>query len=166
MTPGSDSHLPGVFISQAMKKAIVLLFSLASLFSACRESEREDVLNAVLSVPCDAACIQTYMRENVYIDVDIKALARAICAGEEVDARLMAQAKVALYRYFSQVTVEGGHYRCEMSSGDGMALSPRLFDALQENLQEMNRGVDAMRRRDATLQLPPVDSAYLQSLLR
>lgn len=149
-----------------MKKAIVLLFSLAGLFSACRESEREDVLNAVLSVPCDAACIQTYMRENVYIDVDIKALARAICAGEEVDARLMAQAKVALYRYFSQVTVEGGHYRCEMSSGDGMALSPRLFDALQENLQEMNRGVDAMRRRDATLHLPPVDSAYLQSLLR
>lgn len=149
-----------------MKKTVILFLSLVFILPACRESEREDVLNAVLSVSCDTASVQTYMQDNRYIDVDIKALARAIYAGDEVDAGHVAQAKVALYRYFSHVTVEGGYYRCEVNSGDAMALSPRLFDALQENLQEMNNGVDEMRRRDATLQLPPVDSAYLQSLLR
>ena len=110
--------------------------------------------------------VKKYVYENRFIDIDIYAVARMIWAGEQVDTDVMAQVKVALYRYFSHVRIERDKYVCDLASGKEISVSSRVFTALQENLEEMNIGVLEMRKRDTALVFPAIDEAYLQSLLQ
>ena len=79
---------------------------------------------------------EKYVYENRFIDIDIYAVARMIWAGEQVDTDVMAQVKVALYRYFSHVRIERDKYVCDLASGKEISVSSRVFTALQENLEE------------------------------
>lgn len=149
-----------------MKRVTILYACLVLCLSACSESSTEGDTVGRSAYAVDTTVVQKYLRENVYIDVDMKILARAVAAGDKVDAVDMARVRVALYRYFSHVEIMSGHYCCALRSGEEIAVSSRVFDAMQENLCEMNKAADEMRSRDTTFQLPPVDSVYRASLLK
>lgn len=165
LTPGTYASRRYLYI-ESMKRVKILCACLVMLLSACSESSTEGGTVGRSAYAVDTAVVQKYLRENVYIDVDMKTLARAVAAGDKVDAVDMARVRVALYRYFSHVEIMEEHYRCSLRSGEEIAVSSRVFDAMQENLRETNKAADEMRSRDTTFQLPPVDSAYRASLLK
>lgn len=139
---------------------------MVGIVSSCQRIDNEAVCGALYAQETDTSLVKKYVGENRFIDVDMYAVARTVWEGEKVDADVMAQVKVALYRYFSHVRIERDKYVCDLTSGKEISVSSRVFTALQENLEEMNVGVAEMRKRDTALVLPAVDEAYLRSLLQ
>ena len=86
-----------------MKRVTILYACLVLFLSACSESSTEGGTVDRPAYAVDTTVVQKYLRENVYIDVDMKTLARAVAAGDKVDTVDMARVRVALYRYFSHV---------------------------------------------------------------
>lgn len=149
-----------------MRRFLIGLCILVGGVYACQRVGNESVWGVLYTQEVDTSLVKKYVYENRFIDIDIYAVARMIWAGEQVDTDVMAQVKVALYRYFSHVRIERDKYVCDLASGKEISVSSRVFTALQENLGEMNIGVLEMRKRDTALVLPAIDEAYLRSLLQ
>ena len=112
---------------ESRKRGTIWGAGLVLVCAACSEASAEGDTVGRPAYAVDTAVVQKYLRENVYIDVDMKTLARAVVAGDKVDAVDMARVRVALYRYFSHVEIMAGHYRCTLRSGEEVAVSSRVF---------------------------------------
>ena len=88
-----------------MRRFLIGLCILVGGVYACQRVDNESVCGVLYTQEVDTSLVKKYVYENRFIDIDIYAVARMIWAGEQVDTDVMAQVKVALYRYFSHVRI-------------------------------------------------------------
>ena len=93
-----------------MRRFLIGLCILVGGVYACQRVDNESVCGVLYTQEVDTSLVKKYVYENRFIDIDIYAVARMIWAGEQVDTDVMAQVKVALYRYFSHVRIERDKY--------------------------------------------------------
>ena len=100
-----------------MRRFLIGLCILVGGVYACQRVDNESVCGVLYTQEVDTSLVKKYVYENRFIDIDIYAVARMIWAGEQVDTDVMAQVKVALYRYFSHVRIERDKYVCYNKKG-------------------------------------------------
>ena len=106
-----------------MRRFLIGLCILVGGVYACQRVGNESVWGVLYTQEVDTSLVKKYVYENRFIDIDIYAVARMIWAGEQVDTDVMAQVKVALYRYFSHVRIERDKYVCDLASGKEISVS-------------------------------------------
>jgi len=107
--------------------------------------------------------VKELVNSNTIIDVDI---ARVSSPSSNLSDEDYAEMKAAIYRFYKNVKLENGKYVYLGTDGaKGVKLSERVFDANMKSLNDMNKGVEAARLRGDSVSMPPVDDAYLNSLL-
>ena len=76
------------------------------------------------------------------------------------------KAKAAIYRFYSNVTVEDGQYVFKIESGKQINISDRTFNELMDNLNKMNSSIREIRERGESVNIQPVTEEYLSGLLK
>lgn len=111
---------------------------------------------------------------NTFINVDISKLSFDITKAhvqgdsittQDLDNRL-AMAKAAIYRFFSNVKIEGDKYVQTVKSGKELNMSEDVYETLLENLEDMNRAIKEAKEKGPIIEMPEVTEEYLNSLLK
>ena len=58
-----------------------------------------------------------------------------------------------------------GHYVVRAESGKELNVSERVYEALSDNLNEMNTFIDNVKAKGEEIKIPEITSDYLNSLL-
>lgn len=148
-----------------MKALKLILIAFFPLMLACSGNGNSGNESAKVDEPTDA---RSYVDSNSYIDVDIEELAKAQATSgpDSIDKSDIAKAKAAIYRFYKNVDMKDGKYSCSASKGSDINVSDKVFGALLNNLNDMNRWLEeAKERGDSVITFTP-DSAYLESLLK
>ncbi|MDE7452716.1 MAG: hypothetical protein K2M52_05295, partial [Paramuribaculum sp.] len=105
---------------------------------------------------------------SAFIDVDIEALSSIILNRDsaDVNSEMLADAKIAIYRFYKNVKEVDGNLVCDIPDGASINVSETVFAALKENLQQMNDGIKEAREKGYDVVQSKPDSAYLNSLLK
>ena len=113
-------------------------------------------LESVLSIPVNTVQVKSLVENNNYLDVDVDRLSQSICSrsGNSIDTTAMGKMRAALYRFYSRVKV-----------AEEINISERLYEAILNNLNEMNTWVEQSKASGKEVMIQEVDEAYLNSLL-
>ena len=148
-----------------MKKNYYLL-GLLSLFviaqsctnhsKSCNSDSNE--CNRILKISnakTEPTAVEKIVRSNAFIDVDINRLSD------------ISKAKAAIYRFYSHVHVNGkNQYECTLKSAKEINVSQDVFDALQNNLDEMNKAIELCSKNGEKMNVMPITNKYLESFLK
>ena len=161
-----------------MKKYFYLL-GLISLFviaqsctnhsKSCNSDSNE--CNSILKISnakTEPTAVEKLVRSNAFIDVDINRLSEQMANGTRADnASDISKAKAAIYRFYSHVHVNGkNQYECTLKSAKEINVSQDVFDALQNNLDEMNKAIELCSKNGEKMNVMPITNKYLESLLK
>lgn len=161
-----------------MKKNYYLL-GLLSLFviaqsctnhsKSCNSDSNE--CNRILKISnakTEPTAVEKIVRSNAFIDVDINRLSEQTAKGTRADnASDISKAKAAIYRFYSHVHVNGNNqYECTLKSAKEINVSQDVFDALQNNLDEMNKAIELCSKNGEKMNVMPITNKYLESLLK
>lgn len=161
-----------------MKKNYYLL-GLLSLFviaQSCNSNSKEcnsdsNECNSILKISnaqTEPTAVEKLVRSNAFIDVDINRLSEQMANGTRADnAPDISKAKAAIYRFYSHVHVNGNNqYECTLKSAKEINVSQDVFDALQNNLDEMNKAIELCSKDGKKMNVMPITDKYLESLLK
>ena len=111
--------------------------------------------------------MKSLVENNNYLDVDVDRLSQSICSrsGNSIDTTAMGKMRAALYRFYSRVKVADGKYVCDLKNAEEINISERLYEAILNNLNEMNTWVEQSKASGKEVMIQEVDEAYLNSLL-
>ncbi|MDE6265474.1 MAG: hypothetical protein K2M11_10085 [Paramuribaculum sp.] len=116
-----------------------------------------------------SASVKEYVENNTFIDVDVNELVNALInpdAHSSVKEADMAKMKAAVYRFYSNVKIKDGYYVCDVPDGVAINISDAVFNALKENLDEMNNALKEAKENGHEVKISEPDSVYLNSLLQ
>lgn len=119
-----------------------------------------------------AGVVKKLVDENAFIDVEVESLVSSLQNAEATGSRVsaenqedIAKMKAALYRFFSRVKVENGQYVTDLASPEEINVSRGVYDALMNNLSEMNEFLAKAKENGEEAQIGEVTEEYLNSLL-
>lgn len=159
-----------------MLSGTVVTFMLI-VMNACHVPEQgaKDVQmleNAQEELQLPAGAVKKLVDENAFIDVEVESLVSSLQNAEATGSRVSAEnqeevvkMKAALYRFFSRVKVENGQYVTDLASPEEINVSRGLYDALMNNLTEMNEFLAKAKENGEEAQIGEVTEEYLNSLL-
>lgn len=116
--------------------------------------------------------IEQYADVDEFIDVDIADVSKRLTdtatkSGDmNVEEKEMAQVKAAIYRFYSHVTLEEGHYVCTIKDAQEINVSPKTFEELLEGLDILNKGIDKAKEDGIPGEPQEPSQQYLNSLLQ
>lgn len=151
-----------------MKKKIITIGSLvaASLLSCGKKDSapiRPVEQMRSLSTINVSARVNELVKNNDVIDIDV---ARISSSPDKLSNEDYAEVKAAVYRFYRNVKVENGRYVYHGSKvASDLKLSDRLFKAFLKNLNDINKSLDEQASKGEDVDISPVDSTYLSSLL-
>lgn len=161
-----------------MKKYFYLL-GLISLFviaqsctnhsKSCNSDSNEcNSILKVINAKTEPTAVEKIVKSNAFIDVDINRLAKQTAKGTRADnASDISKSKAAIYRFYSHVHVnDNNQYECTLKSAKEINVSQDVFDALQNNLDEMNKAIELCSKNGEKMNVMPITNKYLESLLK
>ncbi|MEZ3549126.1 MAG: hypothetical protein K1W02_00080 [Muribaculaceae bacterium] len=147
---------------------IALLYVI--MMAAC--SAKEDAsMEEVVKFESDSELTKKLVENGEYIDLDVKALAFEVANGGTTQStpeelkKNVAMMKAAIHRFYSKVEIIDGHYVVRAESGKELNVSERVYEALSDNLNEMNTFIDNVKAKGEEIKIPEITSDYLNSLL-
>lgn len=106
------------------------------------------------------------VENNDYIDVDKDALNFSEMIGNDDAASVEGnKIKAAYYRFFQHVKLEDGRYVCDVEDAKDLNISPRLFNALLKEIEQVNVEIENAEKENVPITIPELNEEYLQSLL-
>lgn len=146
----------------------ILNFLLFVLLISCNSENNQ--LDILIKSESDNNLVQTYVKENRFIDVDIMDVSNKLMDIDTKSGTLnedeLAQAKAAIFRFYSHVTIEDGYYICTIKSAEGINVSQKTFDELLNGLRILNKGVEKAKQDGLPVKLREPSKEYLNSLLQ
>lgn len=124
-------------------------------------------LESVLSIPANTVQVESFVENNNYLDVDVDQLSQAICSRSRnsIDTTAIGKMRAALYRFYSRVKVVDGKYVCDLKNAEKINISERLYEAILNNLNEMNTWIEQSKTSGKEVMIQEVNEEYLNSLL-
>ena len=145
-----------------MRKSI---FYLCSLFLVLGCSERTNKEARSID-DSELISAKTLVENNDYIDVDKDALNFSEMIGNDDVASVEGnKIKAAYYRFFRHVKLEDGRYVCDVEDAKDLNISPRLFNALLKEIEQVNIEIENAEKENVPITIPELNEEYLQSLL-
>ena len=143
--------------------AILIVVVIIGAIESCANSNRQQAEEVEYS------SAKEYATDNSFLDVDLQDIQNYLVtpstknpdAGSQIE-----KAKAAIYRFYSNVTVEDGQYICKIESGKEINISDRTFNELMDNLNKMNSSIREIRERGESVNIQPVTEEYLNGLLK
>lgn len=151
---------------------ILFILAIPFMLAGCANEANEPVSITDLANTIEApeGLVRTYVDNNTFIDVDVPSIVAGLAnpAGrsEAVKDDDIAKMKTAIYRFYKNVSLEDGYYVCAINSGKEINISENVFNALHDNLEEMNAFIKAAKDKGETVHIMEPDEAYLNSLLK
>ena len=145
-----------------MRKSIFYLCSLF-LVLGCSERTNKEARSIDDSELISAKAL---VENNDYIDVDKDALNFSEMIGNDDVASVEGnKIKAAYYRFFQHVKLEDGRYVCDVEDAKDLNISPRLFNALLKEIEQVNVEIENAEKENVPITIPELNEEYLQSLL-
>lgn len=145
-----------------MRKSIFYLCSLF-LVLGCSERTNKEARSIDDSELISAKAL---VENNDYIDVDKNALNFSEMIGNDDVASVEGnKIKAAYYRFFQHVKLEDGRYVCDVEDAKDLNISPRLFNALLKEIEQVNVEIENAEKENIPITIPELNEEYLQSLL-
>ncbi len=145
-----------------MRKSIFYLCSLF-LVLGCSERTNKEARSIDDSELISAKAL---VENNDYIDVDKDALNFSEMIGNDDVASVEGnKIKAAYYRFFQHVKLEDGRYVCDVEDAKDLNISPRLFNALLKEIEQVNVEIENAEKENIPITIPELNEEYLQSLL-
>ena len=145
-----------------MRKSI---FYLCSLFLVLGCSERTNKEARSID-DSELISAKTLVENNDYIDVDKDVLNFSEMIGNDDAASVEGnKMKAAYYRFFRHVKLEDGRYVCDVEDAKYLNISPRLFNALLKEIEQVNIEIENAEKENVPITIPELNEEYLQSLL-
>lgn len=142
------------------------------MLAGCANEANEPVSITDLanSVEAPEGLVRTYVDNNTYIDVDVPSIVAGLVnpsgRSASVNADDFAKMKTAIYRFYKNVSLEDGYYVCSIQNGSEINISENVFNALHDNLDQMNAFIKEVKNKGETVHIMEPDEAYLNSLLK
>ena len=118
----------------------------------------------------ELSSLRKLAESGAYIDVDFNRLSDELSSADtKASVSLKSdrdKAYAALYRFYSHVQLVDSNYVCSLKSPEEINVSISVYEILKENLEDMNRQINELRRSGEKVLLPFIDEDYLDSLLR
>lgn len=118
----------------------------------------------------ELSSLRKLAESGAYIDVDFNRLSDELSSADtKASVSLKSdrdKAYAALYRFYSHVQLVDSNYVCSLKSPEEINVSISVYEKLKENLEDMNRQINELRRSGEKVLLPFIDEDYLDSLLR
>lgn len=118
----------------------------------------------------ELSSLRKLAESGAYIDVDFNRLSDELSSADtKASVSLKSdrdKAYAALYRFYSHVQLVDSNYVCSLKSPEEINVSISVYEILKENLEDMNRQMNELRRSGEKVLLPFIDEDYLDSLLR
>lgn len=149
--------------------SIIIVLTSVLLLNGCNNNSNSYIKNSDNENTTQPMSAKEYVENNTYINVDIKAISNALTnplSRSNVSEEEIAKAKVAVYRFYKNVTVDNGIYSCNLTSGEEINVSSEVFSALLDNLNEMNKSAQEIRDKGGKIGMSVPDENYLNSLLQ
>lgn len=145
-----------------MKKSVFYLCCLSVFILSCNEQTNK---NGNYIEPVEPTLVKTLVQNNDYIDVDKVAL--SIKEKESGNDNSVDNAKVraAYYRFFHHIKLVDGRFVCDITDAKEINVSPRLFNAMLKEIEEINIAIEDAKKQNIPITIPELDEEYLQSLL-
>ncbi len=143
--------------------AILIVVVIIGAIESCTNSNRQQAEEVEYS------SAKEYATDNSFLDVDLQDIQNYLVTPSTKNPNTGAQiekAKAAIYRFYSNVTVEDGQYVCKIESGKQINISDRTFNELMDNLNKMNSSIREIRERGESVNIQPVTEEYLSGLLK
>lgn len=125
---------------------------------------------AVLEAP--AGMVKKYVDSNEIIDVDINDLSQRLIKqasgasdATDISVEEIAKAKAVIYRFYKHVSVRDSLYYCDLTNGAEINISDQVFNALKNNIDEMNSQMQEMKKQGKSYHLSAPSERYFNSLL-
>ena len=145
-----------------MRKSIFYLCSLF-LVLGCSERTNKEARSIDDSELISAKAL---VENNDYIDVDKDVLNFSEMIGNDDAASVEGnKMKAAYYRFFRHVKLEDGRYVCDVEDAKDLNISPRLFNALLKEIEQVNVEIENAEKENIPITIPELNEEYLQSLL-
>ena len=147
--------------------SIIGMIIFCFLFGCNQENKPVMPLESVLSIPVNTVQVKSLVENNNYLYVDVDRLSQSICSrsGNSIDTTAMGKMRAALYRFYSRVKMADGKYVCDLKNAEEINISERLYEAILNNLNEMNTWIEQSKASGKEVMIQEVDEAYLNSLL-
>lgn len=137
------------------------------LLNGCSNNSDSSIKNSADENTTQSMSAKEYVENNTYINVDIAAISNVLSSCDNnICEEDMAKTKAAIYRFYKNVTLDNGIYSCNLTSGDEINVSPEVFSALLDNLNEMNKSAQEIRDKGGKIKMSVPDENYLNSLLQ
>ena len=136
--------------------AILIVVVIIGAIESCTNSNRQQAEEVEYS------SAKEYATDNSFLDVDLQNIQNYLVTPSTKNPDAGAQiekAKAAIYRFYSNVTVEDGQYVFKIESGKQINISDRTFNELMDNLNKI-------RERGESVNIQPVTEEYLSGLLK
>ena len=143
--------------------AILIVVVIIGAIESCTNSNRQQAKEVEYS------SAKEYATGNSFLEVDLQDIQNYVVTPSTKNPNTGAQiekAKAAIYRFYSNVTVEDGQYVCKIESGKQINISDRTFNELMDNLNKMNSSIREIRERGESVNIQPVTEEYLSGLLK
>lgn len=115
--------------------------------------------------------VRQIITDNSFIDVDVVELSNDIAnmpgSSRNIDdlKEDISMAKAAIYRFYSNVTVSDEGFILGECTAKSLNMSDVVFNALKNNLDEMNAFYIKERDNGHSVEISPITQEYLESLL-
>jgi predicted HTH transcriptional regulator len=108
--------------------------------------------------------VKELVKNDDVIDVDVAKISDPSAKLSDED---YAKVRASIYRFYKNVKLQDGQYVYYGSTNpDTVKLSSRLLKAFTKNLNDMNNEIEKAKAKGKTIDLPPIDNHYLNSLLQ
>ncbi len=152
-----------------MKTKYLLLLGLVILFS-CKEEKNINSLEQIINKTENISNAKKYIEENTFIDFDFyeyqNKLSSPKTRANNLSIDELSKIKASIYRVYSHTKIENGLFVCKLKSGKEINISEKLFKTFIYEFDKMNNLIKKEREKGVNLDLPPIDSCYLNSLLQ
>lgn len=146
----------------------LIIFLLFVLLISCNSDNNQ--LYILIKSESDNNLVQAYIMDNRFIDVDIMDVSYKLMdsdtKSDNLDEDELAQAKAAIYRFYTHVKVENGYYVCTIKDAKEINVSQKTFVGLLEGINILNEGIDKARQDGLPVELREPSEEYLNSLLQ
>lgn len=147
---------------------IILLLSILIASVSCNSSNNRSKL--LEEQEQNGNKVEQYADVDEFIGVDILEISKRLTddetKAEDIDEKEMGQVKTAIYRFYSHVKMENGHYVCTIKDAKEINVSQKTFEGLLDGLRILNEGIDKAKQEGLPVELREPSEEYLNSLLQ
>ncbi len=121
---------------------------------------------------------KTLVENNTYIDVDMKALNKAMVdyirangiPKYDITADLYPEeyemSRAAMYRFYSKIVIEDGLPVCTAKSAEELNMSERTFKYMDDNIKQMHQQGLQAKAEGIEVDVQPITAGYLNFLIK